>query len=88
MANDHDGLNKQQYDKEAVMAGCDDVEMTITAPDGTEINKDNPRYEAQPDFRLITVNASGFPVGLIALSHLSYLCFLSILVPVLKVFTN
>jgi len=46
-----------------VMALCANVEMVITAPDGTTIDKDDPGYEEQTEFRLITIDASGFKEG-------------------------
>ena len=54
----------QQQSDAAVMALCDGVEMVVTAPDGTNITKGDPRYEEQTEFRLITIDASGFPVGI------------------------
>ena len=47
---------------ETVMAACDNVEMKVTAPDGTVIDKNDPRYDEQLSLRLITIDASGFEV--------------------------
>ena len=47
---------------ETVMAAYDNVEMKITAPGGTVIDKDDPRYDAQLSLRLITTDGSGFEV--------------------------
>ena len=45
--------------------GCGDLEIVLTAPNGTKITKTDPQYERHNGVGLITVDASGFPVSLI-----------------------
>jgi len=61
-ALEHSGKDAKA-EKGVRMAGCDNVEMVITAPDGTIIDKTDTRYNYQSQFRLIIVDASGFPEG-------------------------
>ena len=41
---------------------CGLFELLVTAPDGTTITTGDSRYTKQDDFRLITIDASGFKV--------------------------